>query len=36
VLEEEKETMALHANISTIAEYRKKEADYLSRVELMS
>ena len=28
--------MALHANIAAIAEYHKKEADYLSRVDLMS
>lgn len=31
VLEEEKEVMASNANMAAIAEYRKKEADYLSR-----
>ena len=31
LLEEEKETMAKNANMAAIAEYRKKEADYLVR-----
>ena len=30
-LEEEKETMAKNANMAAIAEYKKKEADYLIR-----
>jgi structural maintenance of chromosome 4 len=32
VLETERNTIAKHANMGAIAEYRKKEADYLSRV----
>lgn len=32
ILEEEKEVMASNANMTAIAEYRKKEADYLARV----
>ncbi|KAL7428262.1 hypothetical protein ACHAXH_003877 [Discostella pseudostelligera] len=32
VLEEERDTLAKNANMGAIAEYRKKEADYLSRV----
>jgi structural maintenance of chromosome 4 len=31
VLEEERDTLAKNANMTAIAEYRKKEADYLSR-----
>jgi hypothetical protein len=31
VLETERNTIAKHANMGAIAEYRKKEADYLSR-----
>ena len=31
VLEEERDTLAKNANMGAIAEYRKKEADYLSR-----
>ncbi|EED88922.1 chromosome condensation protein-like protein [Thalassiosira pseudonana CCMP1335] len=32
VLEKERDTLAKNANMGAIAEYRKKEADYLSRV----
>lgn len=31
VLEKERDTLAKNANMGAIAEYRKKEADYLSR-----
>lgn len=36
VLEVERNTIAKHANMGAIAEYRKKEADYLSRYVLRS
>jgi structural maintenance of chromosome 4 len=31
ILEKERDTLAKNANMGAIAEYKKKEADYLSR-----